>query len=68
MNAHSAKYPRWAAAIPICREALRRGYLIRDGRHYLFGRRKFHAATVNKLIDDGEAVRVGECVVAWRAA
>jgi len=68
MRAHSARYPRWAAAVPVCRQALRRGHLVRHGRHYLFGHRLFHSATVNKLIDNGEAVRIGDCVVAWRPA
>jgi hypothetical protein len=32
----------------------------------VFGRRHFHPKTVNALIDAGEAVRLGDHVVAWR--
>jgi hypothetical protein len=39
--------------------ALKQGYLIK------FGRRLFDSITVNALIDTGEAVLVGDCVVAW---
>lgn len=66
MSAHSERYPRWVAALPACRAALKRGHLTRSGKHWQFGRRKFHGATVNKLIDNGEAVRVGNHVVPWR--
>lgn len=68
MSEHSERYPRWARALPMCRAALSRGHLIMVGNHYLFGHRKFHPATVNKLIDAGEAVRIGDCVVKWSAA
>jgi hypothetical protein len=68
MSEHSERYPRWAAAVPVCRNALQIGYLTRSGNHWKFGQRKFHGATVNKLIDNGEAVRVGDHVVAWRPA
>lgn len=53
-------------AIEICREALRQGFLTKSARHYVFGRRHFHPKTVNALIDAGEAVRLGDHVVAWR--
>jgi hypothetical protein len=59
MSPHSLKYPRAVAAEALCRAALKQGYLIK------FGRRLFHSITVNALIDTGEAVRVGDCVVAW---
>ena len=44
--------------------ALKQRYLIKSVRHWSFGR-LFHSITVNALIDTGEAVRVGDCVVAW---
>lgn len=68
MSAHSEKYPRWAAAVPVCREALKRGFLTFDRGNWSFGRRRFRQSTVNSLIDNGEAVRIGQHVVAWRAA
>jgi hypothetical protein len=67
MSAHSERYPRRACPLAACRTALRHGFLTQDGRHWMFRRRRFHAITVNALIDAGEAVRIGEHVVAWRA-
>jgi hypothetical protein len=69
MSPHSLKYPRRVASITVCREALRVGYLVCDGaKGWSFGRRRFHCGIVNQLIDNGEAVRVGNCVVRWRPA
>lgn len=68
MTPHSLKYPREVAAEILCRAALQRGHLVQSGRHWSFGARLFHSVTVNKLIDAGEAVRVGEHIVAWRPA
>ena len=65
MSAHSLKYPRAIAATALLRAALQRGHLIQDGRHWAFGARLFHSATVNALIDTGEAVRIGNCIVKW---
>jgi hypothetical protein len=60
------RYKRRASALETCRNALRKDYLIFAGKHWYFRSRRFHAGTVNKLIDGGEAVRVGNCCVAWR--
>jgi hypothetical protein len=49
-------------SLDICRAALARGPLIRDGKHWRFGRRRFSNATVKQLIDDGAAVRDGDRV------
>lgn len=68
MRPHSEKYPRQLAAVRALRAALEVGYLTQAGRHWRFGRRLFHAITVNALIDAGEAVRVGDHVVRWRPA
>jgi len=54
-----ANAPRANAALLLCREALARGSLIRDGRHWRFGRRRFSNATIKRLIDEGTAVRAG---------
>jgi hypothetical protein len=57
------------STIATCRAALRTGHLTKDGRNWIFGRRRrFRPRTVNALIDAGEAIRVGNHVVAWRAA
>jgi len=66
MSDHSVKYPRRCCPLALCRSALSRGYLIRSGRHWAFGSRLFHAATVNALVDSGEAIVIGEHCVAWR--
>jgi hypothetical protein len=50
------------AAADYCRAALARGPLIRDGRHWRYGRRRFSNATVKRLIDEGDAVRDGAIV------
>ena len=50
------------AAVNLCRLALARGPLIRDGNQWRFGRRCFSNATVRRLIDDGSAVRFGNVV------
>jgi hypothetical protein len=50
------------AAADYCRAALARGPLIREGRHWRYGRRLFSNATVKRLIDDGDAVRDGPIV------
>jgi len=68
MSAHSLAYPRRARALEACREALRRGFLTQSGNHFAFGRRLFHPQTVRTLIDNGEAVRIGAHIVAWRPA
>jgi hypothetical protein len=68
MSAHSDRYPRWADPLAACRAALACGHLTLGQRFWMFGRRRFHHATVNALIDAGEAVRIGEHVVAWRPA
>lgn len=68
MSAHSLRYPRRASAEKTLRIALQRGHLTQAGRHWLFRARRFHASTVNNLIDRGEAVRVGDHVIAWRPA
>lgn len=57
----------YASTIATCRAALRVGHLTKDGRNWIFGRRRrFRPRTVNALIDNGEAVRVGDHIVAWR--
>ena len=50
------------AAVDLCRLALARGPLVRDGNQWRFGRRCFSNATVRRLIDDGSAVRFGNVV------
>jgi hypothetical protein len=51
-------------ALAICREALRRGPLVRHERRWRFARRRdFSNSTVKALLASGEAVRVGERVV-----
>ena len=50
------------AAVDVCRLALTRGPLVRDGNQWRFGRRCFSNATVRRLIDDGSAVRFGNVV------
>jgi hypothetical protein len=50
------------AAVNLCRLALARGPLIRDGNQWRFGRRCFSNATVRRLIDEGSAVRFGNVV------
>jgi len=67
MSTHSERYPRWAGAVAVCREALKRGHLTLDRGNWQFGRRRFRGDIVRVLIDNGEAVRVGDHVVAWRA-
>lgn len=55
-------------ALAICRAALRHGNLVLSGQNggfWLFGQRRFHPGTVNALIDAGEAIRLGDCVVRW---
>jgi hypothetical protein len=49
-------------SLDVCRAALARGPLTRDGKHWRFGRRRFSNATVKQLIDDGAAVRDGDTV------
>jgi hypothetical protein len=49
-------------AADLCRLALARGPLIRDGNQWRFGRRCFSNATVRRLIDDGSAARFGNVV------
>jgi hypothetical protein len=49
-------------SLEVCRAALARGPLIRDGKHWRFGRRRFSNDTVKRLIDDGAAVRDGDTV------
>lgn len=61
----SRRYQSYPDALRTCREALRQGHLTQDGNHWTFGKRKFHPATVRKLIEYGEAVKVGNHVVAW---
>lgn len=59
-------YPK-PRAIECCRNALQLGYLTKGRKQrWIFGRRKFHPQIVNALIDAGEAVRIGDHVVAWR--
>lgn len=50
-----------------CQAALRVGFLTKatGSGHWVFGRRKFHPATVRALIDNGYAVRVGDHIVRW---
>ena len=53
---------RTGAAVDLCRLALKSGVLIKDGRHWRYGRRLFNNATVNRLIEERVAVRVGDVV------
>jgi hypothetical protein len=53
---------RRGAAVDICRAALRRGSLTRQGKHWRYGRRRFSNATVKQLVDEGTAVRDGSIV------
>lgn len=46
----------------ICRAALARGPLVRDRKHWRFGRRRFNPETVARLIAAGEAERRGDIV------
>jgi len=50
---------RTDATLDLCRAALARGPLIRDGNHWRCGRRRFSNTTVQRLIDQGAAVRDG---------
>jgi len=50
------------AAADLCLLALRRGPLIREGRQWRFGRRYFSNVTVKRIIDQGNAVRVGDII------
>lgn len=50
------------AAVDLCRLALARGTLVKDGPHWRFGRRRFSTWTVKQLIEEGVAVRVGNKV------
>lgn len=59
-------YPR-PDALKTCRAALRRGHLTREPKAWSFGRRRFSFWIVRQLIDAGEAVRIEDHVVAWRA-
>lgn len=54
--------------LTMLRLALQKGYLTKSRSHWRFGRRRFLPRTVNALIDAGEAVRIGDHVVAWRPA
>ena len=56
-------------AVEIARAALERGPMVREQprgiqgpRLYRFGRRGFHPSTVKRLIEAGEARRVGDRV------
>lgn len=49
-------------AVEVCRLALARGTLTRDGSLWRFGRRGFSNETVKCLIDEGVAVREGDTV------
>lgn len=60
--------PDFTASTASCREALRRGHLTLDWNKWKFGRRRFGAHIVAQLILDGEAVRLGDCIVARRLA
>jgi hypothetical protein len=50
------------AAVDLCRIALARGPLVKDGPHWRYGRRRFSPWTVKQLIEEGSAVRVGNTV------
>jgi hypothetical protein len=50
------------ATLEVCRAALARGPLIREGNHWRFGRRRFSNTTVKLLISEGAAVREGGTV------
>jgi hypothetical protein len=51
-----------SAAVDVCLVALARGPLIRDGHQWRFGRRCFSNTTIKRLINEGEAVRIGDVV------
>jgi hypothetical protein len=53
---------RTGFAIDFCRVALKCGKLVRQGRHWRYGRRRFSNATVKQLIDEGIAMRDGDTV------
>lgn len=55
-----------ASSLAACRAALRKGPLHRESRGWRFGRRLFRFRTINALVDAGEAIRVGDHIVAWR--
>lgn len=61
-------YPKRVPATLLLRSALKVGFLVKSGRHWKFGSRLFHSITVLELIEGGEAVRIGDHVVAWRPA
>jgi hypothetical protein len=46
-------------AVEACRIALERGSLKKDAHHWRFGRRLFSNVTVQLLIAEGLAIRVG---------
>lgn len=67
MKPHSARYPHYPSSLVICRAALARGPLVKVGPAlWAFGRRRFNHWTITRLIDNGEAVQLGDHVVAWR--
>ena len=53
---------RGRSALDVCRAAIARGPLIRDGKVWRYGRRRFSNATVKHLIEEGTAIRDGRTV------
>ncbi len=59
--------PYYQSTVDVCRAALQRGHLTKiTPTEWKFGRRTFGSWTVNRLIDAGEAIRIGDHIVAWR--
>lgn len=54
-------------ALDLCRVALTKGSLVRDGNTWRYGRRRFSNATVKRLLDDGTAIRSGTIIRATPA-
>jgi hypothetical protein len=50
-------------SIHFAKAALRRGPLLRNGARYRCGQRAFSSYTINRLLQAGEARRVGNTIV-----
>jgi hypothetical protein len=52
-------HPLKVNPLSFAREPLTQPWRARRTKHWAFGRRRFHSLTVNQLIDNGEAIRIG---------
>ena len=64
MQEDVARVERVGVALDQCRAALARGPLLREGNNWRYGRRLFSNTTINRLIDEGAAVRDGSTIIA----